>query len=383
MHAEMLGSIDDLAAHEAEAERKTDSLVVADLHGFAERDPEPPRYALDPLIPSGLVTLLGAHGGAGKSVLALTLAAHFAAGRSWAGMTPAGGTALFVSLEDSADLVLYRLRKIADTHGLDADAIESGLVIVDGTTGDGALVSEYSIAGVRTIMPTPNMERLVELAEGSGLIVVDNASDAFDGNENERRQVRGFVRMLAQVARDNDAGMLLLAHLDKHAAKHGGAGNSYSGSTAWHNSARSRLAIIERDGQPRLVHEKANLGPKADPVPLEWTDSGVLVPRNCTGESASQDEARERQDAERLLKAMQAAQAADTNVPAARSGPATAQHVLQTFRELPDELHGKEGRRRFWRAMSRLMDQERVSSETYKAANRHEKTRLKVTGVRQ
>lgn len=380
--AEITAARDMEQDREQPAEERS-SLMVADLAGFAHRDLSPPQFALDPLVPAGLVTLLAAHGGAGKSILALSIAAHYALGRSWAGFTPAGGRVLFATLEDSADLVMWRLRKIAETHGLDPDQLEGQFTIADGSDGDGALATEFNAAGVRKVGESANLLRLEELAAGAGLIVVDNASDAFDGDENARRQVRWFIRRLGQIAHANESGLILLAHLDKHAARYSSNSNSYSGSTAWHNSVRSRLAIIDRDGQPQLVHEKSNLGPKADPVPLEWTDSGVLVPRNCMDESARHDEARERQDAAGLLEAMQAAQATDTNVPAARSGPATAQHILQTFRELPDDLHGKDGRRRFWRAMGLLMDQGRVSSETYKASNRHEKTRLKVTGVRQ
>ena len=112
--------------------------------------------------------------------------------------------------------------------------------------------------------------------------MVDNASDAFAGDENNRRQVRAFMRMLVEVARANDAGLVLLAHVDKSAAKFGANRNSYSGSTAWHNSARSRLALTERDGRIELIHEKHNLGPAAEPVPLFWSASGVLMPAGLT-----------------------------------------------------------------------------------------------------
>ena len=70
------------------------------------------------------------------------------------------------------------------------------------------------------------------------------------------------------IAREHDAAVVLLAHIDKAAARNGGQGNSYSGSTAWHNSARSRLALVEDEATGlELLHEKANFGKKRDPYP--------------------------------------------------------------------------------------------------------------------
>ncbi len=350
------------------------SLVVADLAGFAHRDLSPPQFALEPLVPAGLVTLLAAHGGAGKSILALSIAAHFALGRSWAGFTPVGGRVLFATLEDNADLVMWRLRKIAETHGLDPDQLEGQFTIVDGSDGDGALATEFSAAGVRKVAESANLLRMEELAAGAGLIVVDNASDAFDGDENARRQVRWFIRRLSQIARANESGLILLAHLDKHAARYSSNSNSYSGSTAWHNSVRSRLAIIDRDGQPQLVHEKSNLGPKADPVPLEWTDSGVLVPSN-TGLVSERAELTLTGDTAAVLEALKQAHDAGTKVTTARTGPNTTRHVLSTF-GLPAELADKSGNGRFWAAIENLRKSGQITQETYRDDYRHEKQRL-------
>ena len=114
--------------------------------------------------------------------------------------------------------------------------------MLDGTGADGTLARETVAPGVRVFGPTRLYDEFRHAAAGATLIVVDNASDAYDGNENERRTVRQFVQLLAQIARENEAGVLLLAHIDKAAARDGGKRNSYSGSTAWHNSARSRFA---------------------------------------------------------------------------------------------------------------------------------------------
>ena len=110
------------------------------------------------------------------------------------------------------------------------------------------------------------------------LLVVDNASDAFDASEIDRARVRGFMRALARIARERDAGVLLLAHIDKGTSRGNQKLNSesYSGSTAWHNSARSRLFMTrDKDGALLLEHQKNNLGKLHDPLRLLWPEGGI------------------------------------------------------------------------------------------------------------
>ncbi|MBN8480410.1 MAG: AAA family ATPase [Xanthomonadales bacterium] len=348
---------------------------MADLRGFMGAELAPPRFVVDTLVPSGTVTLLGAHGGSGKSLLALTIAAHVAAGSPWAGFDVAGGPAAFVSLEDPAELMLYRLRKIVTEYRLQADDVTKNLRILDGTAGESSLGAEYSAQGVRRMMATTRFEELRDAARGARLIVVDNASDAADVNENDRRMVRAFVRLLAGLARENDAGVLLLAHIDKSAARNGAAGNSYAGSTAWHNSSRSRLALIETDGRIEMRQEKLNVGRAAEPIALRWSTQGVLMPASGPGAPV---EAVADADADGVLEALREAIWQGVKVPTARTGPATAHRVLETTEALPGHLRGQAGKDRFWRALARLQREGFASSEEYRNADSKVRTRLVV-----
>ena len=56
------------------------------------------------------------------------------------------------------------------------------------------------------------------------LLILDNASDAFGGDENSRRQVRAFIKGLTRMVRGHGGAVLLLAHIDKNAARFGGQG---------------------------------------------------------------------------------------------------------------------------------------------------------------
>jgi putative DNA primase/helicase len=98
------------------------------------------------------------------------------------------------------------------------------------------------------------------------------------GDEIQRRQVRAFMRALVEVARLTNCAVLLLAHVDKNTSRNKRAegGEGYSGSTAWHNSARSRLFLTRGDdGLLTLEHQKSNLGRMREPVTLEWLEGGL------------------------------------------------------------------------------------------------------------
>lgn len=353
---------------------------VADLASVSDA---PAPCVVASLIPRRVSTILGAHGGAGKTTIAAAIAAHVATGRPWGPFKCEQGRVLIVSLEDPAARVWALLRRAAEHYGLDPAEVSRSVVILDGSAAeDSALAVEVSEMGVRRLLPTSAYSELLEHAAGFDLIVIDNASDAFDGDENNRRMVRRFVRgMLGTIARTHDCGLLLLAHVDKSAARFGSKNNSYSGSTGWHNSARSRLAIVENDaGTLELIHEKSNLGRRAETVRLQWSAAGMLEPA-MPGSDAAADAASlvEGADAESVLRAIAAAAAGGHDVPTARLGSVTTYTMLGTFAELPKALRPPHGRARFWAAVDRLARERRITAETYTTRSRHQRQRWVAT----
>ncbi len=334
------------------------------------------RFIFEPLIPRGEVTHLSADGGTGKSVLALEWAAHVACGKEWAGLPTEQGRVLFVSLEDPADVCRMRLRDVIRKCGLDAKAVGMNVRIADGTKGMGALMALRD--GV--LHPT---EVLVELhaelqREPFDLIVIDNASDAFAGNENDRQEVRTFIRLMRRIARDADAAVLVLAHVDKATVRGGksAAGSRYSGSTAWNNSVRSRLALFEDGGSLALVQEKLNLGKRLDrEIRLTFHD-GVPVPIELIEGYSESVEAEEQRQAETVLALMRVAIDAGETIPAADSGPHTARHMLMRLAEAPKDWSTKSGKSRFDAALMRLKREGRMRVEEYQKPNRHVGKRL-------
>ena len=207
-------------------------LRPVSVHDVMTNPAPPPEFIWDGYLPRGVVTLMGAHGGTGKSTIALMLAVCAALGLLLFGVGTAQISTLFVSLEDGVNIVRHRLAHICRQWGIDPLALEGRLHIVDGTEHPELFSAETRGDG-QTTATYAELRKLVQM-EGVGLVVVDNASDAFGGDEIQRRQVRAFMRALVMIARLTDCAVLLLAHVDKNTSRNmkpeGGEG--YSGSTA-------------------------------------------------------------------------------------------------------------------------------------------------------
>ena len=265
-------------------------VSIADI--YSAPSPEP-RFVWAGRIPRGHATLLGAHGGVGKSMLALQLSVAVCLGADFLGASTEPGRVLFFSGEDGGPVLRHRLGFIAHHFGASPERLAERLVILD-ATDEPALYREVSAFGIRTGAPTPGFSRLSEIVREvqPGLIIVDNASDVFEASENDRASVRGFMRQLRQLfpAGSEPPAVLLLAHIQKQAVGNRAA-ESYSGSTAWHNSARSRLALSAPDkndpARLLLTHDKNNLGPRtAEPLHLARTMTGLLVVDEATQSTA-------------------------------------------------------------------------------------------------
>ena len=347
------------------------ALVEVPIDDVGTAHIEPPQFVIAPIIPRRVATLLGGHGGLGKSMLGLILCAHVACGRSWASFEVQRGKAVFISLEDAGDLVRFRLRCIIDRYQLPEKDVVENLRVFDGTEMEAALMIEASNRGVVRLVDTPALEQVSAAICGADLAVIDNASDAYGGDENIRMQVRAFMRRLADMAKTNDGGLVLLAHIDKAAAKYGGQGNTYSGSTAWHNSARSRLALVEEERKIELRHEKANLSGRIDPLVLRRGEDGVLLPSGDDGSGVNADEILAAADADFVYGLLVLAFRDGITVPAACSGAVTGWHALRNLTELEKQYRTPEGKRRVFSALTRLSREGRIVKKEYKRPNRH------------
>jgi RecA-family ATPase len=242
-------------------------LVPMSWAALAARPPEPATFFWEGWLPARTTTLLSANGGVGKSNLSLQLAAALALGERFLGHQLEPRRVLVISAEDEARTVHFRLANILSDLGVELTALENRLVAYDLTQLDCVLWREGA--------PSARMQWLADVVEQhqAEVVILDNASDVFNSNENDRAEVRGFMRSLNAIAHHSGAAMLLLAHVDKASVRSGAGQDSnstFSGSTAWNNSARSRWAMTRDEDTVVLKHEKCNLGPLQGLLRLEY-----------------------------------------------------------------------------------------------------------------
>lgn len=246
-------------------------LKPVEVNDVIKNPSPPPEFIWDGYLPRGVVSLFAAHGGTGKSTVALMLGVCTALGRPLFGVSTVQCKVLFVSLEDNVGIVRHRLATICRLWNIDPLEIDDKLHIVDGTENPELFSANGRLEGSTTATYF-EMQKIVQL-KNIGLVLVDNASDAYGGDEIQRRQVRSFMRSLVGVARSTDCAVMLLSHVDKDTskAKTSKGGEGYSGSTAWHNSARSRMYMTRgTDDLLTLDHQKSNFGRCHEPLILDW-----------------------------------------------------------------------------------------------------------------
>lgn len=257
--------------------------TMTDWSDVMSNPPAPQVHAWGSCTPVGEVTLLGAHGGTGKSTLALQMALHVATGMPFMGLPVTHGKAVFYSGEDCTPALRRRLRAICMATGVDPVEAAKHLLVMDATEWPTLYTAS---AGGRTgaaAQTTPVYAHLLDVVrrERPVLLVIDNASDTYDANEIERARVREFIRHLK--AMHSGTAVLPLAHLAKASvtgrnASNPGDSEDYSGSTAWHNSARSRLSLRKASDQGALVltHQKVNYGLLQSALSIRFDVHGVL-----------------------------------------------------------------------------------------------------------
>lgn len=268
--------------------------VVADWHA----EPPPREWLARRWLPAAAVSLLTGPGGAGKSRLALQIAASVAGGAGGGrfvlgegregprieGAAPA--PVLIVGWEDDAAEISRRLRWIGAEPGELGDRLRyvplAGLGPLWAPAGGSGHVSTSGA-------PTAHGEALAAVvrADRPALVVLDPLAAAYGLSELDRSLVRAFLSWLAALAAESGAAILLVAHPPKAGAA--GADADYSGSTDWRNGVRSLLVLettdvrepSERKGQdaapPRLARRlrlaKAN-----------YTREGVVAWLQLVGE---------------------------------------------------------------------------------------------------
>lgn len=343
--------------------------AALDLQALAATTPKPPEFIVPGWLPAGEVTMLSGHGGSGKSAISLDLGVSISEGLPWCGLPTQKRRVAFLSLEDPQSVLHWRLGQICDGLVMPDLAELNGLDVYDASHLPAELMVEDHELGV---VETAAYTWLANIMATRQVLIIDGASDGFGGNENVRRHVRAFIRALRRAV-PHDGAVLLLAHVDKNTAKSPDTSQGYSGSTAWSNSVRSRWYLSPNDWTPGgllLELQKANYAPAGAQIRFKWDSARQLFvgSQGAAGSVADQVEA----ELAGIVAALRACASSQVDVPAAKSGPRTAYHVLVQRPELPAALSaGDAGKKKFWQRIEALRAMGRVVECSIRRADRH------------
>lgn len=308
-------------------EKPVISLIPAgSLSGEA---PGPREFIIHKLAPAGLVTMFTAPGGAGKSHIALYLATCAALGIAAFGLATSQATSIYISCEDDDAENNRRLIGAANAANVSLERIGDRLFVCSLVAlRDKGLVRVDLQTNKMVVLPLFEVIRQHILDTGARFVVLDNVAHFFEGNENIRAHVAGFIGLLNSLALETGAAIILISHPNK-------AGDSYSGSTAFQNQVRSHihLELVENDPDARrLKLAKANYARLEEPLALRWHHGAFRLEAEIpAGESSAGS--RERHEEQRFLECL-AARNAD-NRPVSKYTQARDSYAPKAFALLP------------------------------------------------
>lgn len=254
-------------ANKAHEKFTLDLLEALRVDWDGDDEAEVPDIVQD-LVADEEVTLLGGHGGVGKSFLALQMACAVATANPVLGKstdllrTQQPKRVLYYSAEDGRKRLIRRMHRIIENFGdYNTGQLRENLLIVDASELEplfGELESKHR-AFSKPIGAKADFLRLQQVVKifDPQLVVIDGASDTFDGNEIARRDVRAFIKLLRRIHPHRNIGILLTVHIDRSSARgYSSNDDGYAGSAQWHNSCRRRMYLQlkkDEDGVESMV----------------------------------------------------------------------------------------------------------------------------------
>lgn len=278
-----------------ESESENEPFITFGIGSLTANPPQERLFVVDGLFPEGIVGVLAAPGGTGKSILLLTLSMHIAAGRTILGHSIARPRGVLVcSAEDDVEEVQRR------THAIRIAAEQSGEPFTDedlnrvqvadlvGNTeeivvmdGNNAVVNELAV------------DRIVEAAnriEDLALIILDPVARFRSGGENDSGAATCFVKALETIRKATGATVLVAHHSRKGST--GDSVDDIRGSSALVDACRWAATLstlhpktakdkygldeIDRKHLVRFKVVKENYTAPTDEVWLKRESGGVL-----------------------------------------------------------------------------------------------------------
>jgi len=192
--------------------------------------PAPREYIIENFLPLGVVGIIGAKGGTGKSMLcmqmAISVAGGYGGGEFFGLNIKTPGKVLFLSAEDDRDEChrrIYSIKQQIDnnpkfTCNIDWECVQQNLLIKS-LVGESAQLTKTDSSG----MASPEYESIATICntaarhENVNLIIVDTYSRFNGGKENSNEDASMFIRACEKIRIETGATILILAHMRKGA----------------------------------------------------------------------------------------------------------------------------------------------------------------------
>lgn len=232
-------------------------IAEADISPLLRTSPPPRRWLLRDMLPLGIVGMIVAPGGTGKSQFVLQMGVTVATGIPLCGVWQGGerGTALLLLAEDEIDEVHRRLDRIitelSPSHPAMAADLRKGLLIMPRTASNNLMTRAQRRGDVEA---TDYVDRLILTVEGIPdlkLIVIDPASRFRGGDENAADDTTRFIEQLERLRHATGATVLVCHHANKA---------SMNPMTGTRGQAATRGSSAMTDG----VRWQLNLAPPAN-----------------------------------------------------------------------------------------------------------------------
>jgi hypothetical protein len=192
---------------------------------FVDKPPQAQVWLLRDLLPAGIVALLVAPGGTGKSWFVMQVAAGVATGMPIAGIWEVGtsGSVLMLCAEDDESQLHRRFAALLEhlTQRAASELISclsEKLVIVPLVGHDNLITATH--ADSREVKSTPLLDKVIATAKQISdlkLIIIDPASQFRGGDENSAEDTTRFVQALQKIAVNCGATVLVVHHTNKGA----------------------------------------------------------------------------------------------------------------------------------------------------------------------
>jgi hypothetical protein len=356
----------------SDAPNTPDLPKVVAFNDLDHTTPPEPTFIIEQLVPANVTTLLAAHGGTGKTTLALAAAVCLAAGLPFLGKKVVQSAVVFYSAEDDAAQLRVILARVCKAYGVMPSSLDGRLTIVDASATDCILFVEKYEAGTRSGVTTNAFDLLKQcyLSTKSQVLIVDNASDVYAANEIDRASVSRFIRSLTRLVQSNGGAAILLSHVDKVSAQQKRS-ESYSGSTAWNNAVRSRLSLTAQQGGLLLQQLKSNRGMLAEDISLIWRNA-VPTMINPAGSLSLDDISQAEADRKAILILIAACNARGETLSVEPQARNNAYKLLKSEKTFPRSIRRADD---LWPVLRDLQDQGLLNREVYQDSYRKSRIR--------